>query len=196
MNVHQTPCGATTFGYLSAAESDELGYFGGYLIVSLLGRPIEFHCTAPVRPSRAQQILYGPTLRPYLMADQIAGTLLKKAQSKPQIVLTDQPVVLCLRSQTDVPLVHVASAPHQVRPAQIDPLASSDRAAAIAAGEFIVADHLCQLPAGFDRDRPLAIQLLTALAAKVALAEPFDRIHDAIREAQRIGARGTDAQAA
>ena len=99
MMMHQTPSGATTFGYLSAVESAEHGFFGGYLLVSPLGRPVEFHCTAPVRPSRAQEILYGPTLRPYLLGEQIAGTLLSKAQLRPQIILTDQPSVLCHRSQ-------------------------------------------------------------------------------------------------
>ena len=97
--IHQTPNGTTTFGYLSAVESAEHGFFGGYLLVSPLGRPVEFHCTAPIRPSRAQQILYGPTLQPYLLGEQIAGTLLAKAQTKPQIILTDQSSVLCHRAK-------------------------------------------------------------------------------------------------
>jgi hypothetical protein len=190
MKMHQTPCGATTFGYLSAVESAEHGFFGGYLLVSMIGRPLEFHCTAPVRPSRAQEILYGPTLRPYLLGEQIAGTLLGKAQLRPQIVLTDQPSVLCLRSQIDVPLIHVVS--------KTDAQRCDCNAGVVAAavGRFTVADYVCELPAGFDADRDTAIELLTTLASKVDLAEPFDRIHEAIREAQRIGAQVPDAQAA
>jgi len=49
------------FGFLTAVDSPLHGLFGGYLVVDSLGRPLEFHCTAPVKVSRAQQILYGPT---------------------------------------------------------------------------------------------------------------------------------------
>src|SRR3972149_9800270 len=110
MTTNPTPSGATTFGYLSAVESAEHGYFGGYLLVSPLGRPGEFHCAAPIRPSRAQEILYGPTLQPYLLGEQIAGTLLANAQTKPKIILTDQPSVLCHRAKFDVPIVYLVPA--------------------------------------------------------------------------------------
>ena len=81
---NETPSQETTFGYLSVINSAEHGYFGGYLIVGPLGRPLEFHCTAPVRPSRAQQILYGPTLEPFLLGEQIAGAMLDAAKLKPR----------------------------------------------------------------------------------------------------------------
>ena len=79
MTTHPTPSGATTFGYLSAIESADHGYFGGLLIISPLGRPVEFHCTAPIRPSRAQEILYGPTLEAFLYGELIGQALLKQA---------------------------------------------------------------------------------------------------------------------
>src|SRR4051812_23172961 len=53
-------------GFLTVVEDEQQGLVGGYLLLNPLGRPVEFHCTAPVKPNRAQQILYGPTLRPYL----------------------------------------------------------------------------------------------------------------------------------
>ncbi len=63
-------------GFLSVIEHDELGLFGGYLVLNMAGRPLEFHCTSPVRPNRAQEILYGPTLRPFLFGEQIGQALL------------------------------------------------------------------------------------------------------------------------
>src|SRR5688500_11494160 len=57
-------------GFLTVVEHDQFGLVGGYLILNSSGRPLEFHCTAPVKPSRAQQILYGPTLTPYLYGEQ------------------------------------------------------------------------------------------------------------------------------
>ena len=72
---HENQSRETTFGYLSTVHTAEDGYFGGYLIISAIGRPLEFHCTSPVRPSRAQEILYGPTLQPYLMGEQIGAAV-------------------------------------------------------------------------------------------------------------------------
>jgi hypothetical protein len=179
MMLHQTPNGTTTFGYLSAVESAEHGYFGGYLLVSPLGRPLEFHCTAPIRPSRALEILYGPTLQPYLLGEQIAGTLLAKSQAKPQIILTDQSSALCHRQKSGVPIVYLVPA--------------SGDASTLTPGGILISGHGFELAAGYDADRDAAIALLTVLADRVDLPEPFERIHEAIREAQRIGQRGTEA---
>ena len=184
MMTHQTPTGATTFGYLSAVESAEHGYFGGYLLVSPLGRPVEFHCTAPIRPSRAQEILYGPTLQPYLLGEQIAGTLLAKAQTRPQIILTDQSSVLCHRAKVDVPIVYLIS---EAR------VSEALDASGPLSGDVLVSGHAFELAAGFEADRDAAIALLATLANHVELPEPFERIHEAICEAQRIGQRGQDA---
>jgi hypothetical protein len=184
MILPQTPAGPTTFGYLSAVESAQHGFFGGYLLVCPLGRPIEFHCTAPVRPSRAQQILYGPTLEPYLLGEQIAGTLLAKSQSLPQIILTDQPSTLCHRAKVGFPIVHL--------------IADESSASTVGLSRFVVDGHSFALAAGYGDDREPAVALLSTLAKHVELSEPFARIHEAIREAQRIGAReaGTHADAA
>ena len=183
MTTRETPCPETVFGYLSAVESAEHGFLGGYLLISVRGRPLEFHCTAPVRPSRAQQILYGPTLRPYLMGEQIGGALLGKAELTPQVILTDQVDVLSLRSQASVPLVCLSSRPsletHDVAPG--DTITDSRDGFTYA------------VAAGFESDRAIAAKLLTSLANHVDLMEPFDRIHEAIREAQRLGERGPEA---
>ncbi len=183
MMIHQSPTGVPTFGYLSAVETADHGFFGGYLLISSLGRPLEFHCTAPIRPSRAQEILYGPTLRPYLLGEQIAGTLLAKSQAKPQIVLTDLSAALCHRASVGVPIVYLA-------PAGSD--ASSENLPTVG---LIVAGHRFELPPGCEADRDEVIALLSTLGNHVDLPEPFDRIHEAIREAQRIGGRGQEAHA-
>src|SRR5438128_2539215 len=86
-------------------ESAEHGYFGGYLAVSALGRPLEFHCTAPLRPSRAQKILYGPTLEPFLLGEQIAGALLDVAKLAPSLILANCEATLHARSRTKVPMI-------------------------------------------------------------------------------------------
>src|SRR6266404_1210747 len=50
-------------GFLTVVSSEPHGLVGGYLVLNALGRPLEFHCTAPVKPNRAQEILYGATLQ-------------------------------------------------------------------------------------------------------------------------------------
>ena len=170
-----------TFGYLSTVESADYGYFGGYLIVSGLGRPLEFHCTAPIRPSRAQQILYGPTLQPYLLGEQICGALLGTAKLSPSIILTDCEAVLHARSRSSAPIALVrtrdAKAPHNTAHGQ-----SSD-------STFGAYD--LQFATGFESDQKVVAESIAQLRQHVDLAEPFGRIHEAIREAQRIGGRGT-----
>lgn len=49
------------------------------------------------------------------------------------------------------------------------------------------------LPIGFESDRDEATRLLTDLLRQIDLAEPFGRIEEAIREAQRLGSRGAEA---
>ena len=98
-----------SFGYLTTVETAEFGYFGGYLIVSSLGRPLEFHCTAPIQPSRAQRILYGPTLASYLLGEQICGALSGAAKLTPELILTDCEVALHARNRFAVPIALVTA---------------------------------------------------------------------------------------
>lgn len=184
-----------TFGYLSTWDSPEHGCLGGYLIVSHLGRPLEFHCTAPVQSSRAQQILYGPTLWPYLFGEQIAVRLVNEAKLRPYVLLVDHPATFSMRERFNMPMLL--------------PRRSGNVGAGSGASESLIgADSVKRLPdegaivfefaPGFDRDRQDAADVLSQLAIFVDLLEPFERIHEAIREAQRLGAagEGSDARAA
>jgi hypothetical protein len=202
--MHESPKQKPTFGYLSAVHSAEHGYFGGYLIVSPLGRPLEFHCTAPVLPSRAQRILYGPTLEPYLLGEQIGGGLITAAKLSPRIILTDFTQFEVVKNQINSPLVLVLRKP---KPAGITVAACLPglHGGASSGGEegpldehprwghaFLVENKRLQLPIGMESQRELVIELIALLSERVELTEPFERIHEAIREAQRIGARGAE----
>ncbi|GHT27788.1 hypothetical protein FACS18942_07550 [Planctomycetales bacterium] len=96
-----------SFGFLSVTEHPKFGFIGGYLILNGAGRPLEFHCTSPVRPSKAQEILYGGTLEPYLYGEQIAGTLLSRAKTPVSFVMTDTPAVLAAQENCEVPVGYV-----------------------------------------------------------------------------------------
>ena len=91
-----------TIGFLTVFEPSEHLLIGGYLILTSKGRPVEFHCTAPVKPNRAQQILYGATLRPYLCGEQIGQALVCRSKQKPILVCTDVEDVMELREMSSV----------------------------------------------------------------------------------------------
>ncbi len=96
-------------GFLTVLEHEQHGLVGGYLILNAAGRPLEFHCTAPVKPSRAQQILFGRTLQPYLYGEQIGQTLLAKGSLEPLVVCTNVELALSVRPFVDLPVALVLS---------------------------------------------------------------------------------------
>src|SRR5262245_21892116 len=57
---------STAIGFYTVVAHEQHGLFGGLLVLNRNGRPLEFHCTAPLKPNRAQEILYGATLESYL----------------------------------------------------------------------------------------------------------------------------------
>ena len=69
------PKSQPALGFLTVLEHAQHGLMGGYLVLNPAGRPLEFHCTTPIKPNRAQEILYGPTLEPYLFGEQIGKAL-------------------------------------------------------------------------------------------------------------------------
>ena len=168
------------FGFLTAVEDTRHGFFGGYLVLSERGRPLEFHCSTPVLASQAQQILYGATLRPYLLGELIGETLVAKSQLPVQAVLTDleemQSLAL-LRSEAIAWL-----RPNETTSA-LPPSPSDDRLAApeLTLGNYrLSGSTTCHWQADWLRDT------LAPLATHVDLMEPFERIREAIREAQRV----------
>jgi hypothetical protein len=165
--MQQQATAGASYGFLTTVESGTHGVFGGYLLVDGLGRPLEFHCTAPVKVSRAQQILYGPTLAGHLHGRQIGGALLAEAHAEPIVVLTDVEAMLHVRPHTSLPVALVRRCGEP---------SSESLGGAITVGRAVVTP-----PTEADS----VAWRLEALAAAVDLCEPFERIRAAIDEAQR-----------
>lgn len=167
---------APCLGFLTIVEPPEGSMVGGYLLLNVAGRPLEFHCTAPLRPTRTQQILYGPTLRPFLYGEQIAPALLARAQRTPVVICTDQPSVLEARPLAKAPLVLVLDE------------ASSQAAASTSVSEtFSLAQFRLTTAPGFASDAQAIRESWPAQADQLDLLEPFVRIREALEEAQRAG---------
>ncbi len=161
-----------SFGFLTTLESPAHGLFGGYLVVDSLGRPLEFHCTAPVKVSRAQQILFGASLDSHLHGQQVGGALLAEAKASPAMVLTDSEPMLHVRPHTTFPVALVYR----------DQNAGGGRVGeGFAMGGAVVRPHAEDA----ERAADLATRLAT-LATSVDLCEPFERIRAALDEAARL----------
>lgn len=159
---------APAIGFLTVVEHAEFGLFGGYLILSPSGRPLEFHCTAPVKATRAQEILYGATLQEYLY-EQIAPALVAKAKASPILLCTDRPLVWQTAAAGDCPLLLVL-ADEGSPPADALPQVLGKHRVVPRCGE----------------DVPAIAQLLRDVRAETLdLLEPFARIREALEEAQK-----------
>lgn len=192
-----------SIGFLTVLDQGNDGLFGGYLVLNAAGRPLEFHCTAPVRANRAQQILYGATLAPYLYGEQIGCTLVGKAKTSPLWICTDVEPALAVRDFVETPVALLvgttgvngdreetertqagessSSAGHwRVEPAH----ASAPRPHAAGLVQFEVGRFPLAVAATHGDDRA-AVTGGWGDYAELDLHEPFARIREAIEEAQK-----------
>jgi hypothetical protein len=166
-----------SIGFLTVRQHPSHGYFGGYLILNSLARPLEFHCTLPVQPSRAQQILYGATLNEFVCGEQIARSLLQKAKLSPDVVLTDTLAALSVRHVQDTPIAAIEDSWLGAKGDFAHPSVVKDRW-----HRFEVGEHQLQLLTDYSADQSTFIARQDALAA-LDLVEPFGRIEEALMEA-------------
>ncbi len=170
--VSDRTAGPLQLGFLTVLR-DANGYLGGYLVVNGWGRPLEFRLTSAVQPNRVQQILYGETLGPYVCADLIGKTLVDRAGIPVQLVVTDREEVLDLRLKLDAPVVWLA-------PPDADGAGIEVRPKAPGRGALFCHPR-------FDADAEAVRGLLGRLDDAFDLAEPFQRIREAIGEARKMG---------
>ena len=174
----ETSKALAAFGFLTVLESAEHGLFGGYLVLSPQGRPLEFRCSTPVTASRAQEILYGPTLRPYLFADVIGQSLVAGSELPVQALLTDQRDMLSLALMRPEAVLLV-----QPTVAGNDDSDTRGQAETVAAYTAMNGCHVIAADATAIDAEGIG-RLLEPIAPHVVLLEPFDRIRAALTEAQ------------
>ncbi len=163
-----------SLGFLTVVEHEALGLIGGLLVLNANARPLEFHCTAPLKANRAQQILYGATLEPYLYGEQIGQTLLNKATTPLAALFCDNRAALSTRDFCEVPTAWVVPTSDQQR------LQNSNELRLLNIAEDLLA-------LSYDRgaDAELIQAALANLPRKLDLREPFGRIQCALDEAQK-----------
>ena len=167
-----------SLGFLTMVEHESLGLIGGLLVLNANARPLEFHCTAPLKANRAQQILYGATLEPYLYGEQIGQTLVGKVAAPLSALFCDKRASLATRDFCNAPTAWVVPA--------------SEKPRLQASSEFHllpIAEDLLALAHERSSDADAIQGILADLPRKLDLREPFGRIQCALDEAQKTTSR-------
>lgn len=165
---------ALQLGFLTI-QHDQQGYSGGYLVTNAWGRPLEFRLTTAVSPTKVQQLLYGPTLRPYICSELLGKVLVEKANTAIELVITDCDAALELRTHLKQPVAWLAPLDHS--------LFHEWEATLVAkAKSFALLAH-----PKFPEDVE-AIKKLLEQTEVSDLAEPFGRVREALTEAKKMGA--------
>lgn len=157
------------FGFMGIVHVPDLGHCGGYLMVNSLGRPVEFHCTAPVTENRAEQILFGQTYSSYLYCDQIGKALLDKAKKTARLIFVNDPRLDGIKQHAAAPILLVS-----------EKSTEASRQPQLEIEEFPLTILTGQ------ENSSLIKSLCLSLAKSIPLDEPFERITQAIDEAQAV----------
>ena len=164
-------------GFLTAIEVADKGYVGGLLVTNACGRPLEFQCTLPVKANATQEILYGPTLVPFILGELIGGTLVEKAGVKPQLILTDNEQILELRNHLEMPVAFVMKA---------DKSAAQGQEGAGAFLEMRLGRQKIRIDSAHQGDEQSLREDAGQIPADADLSEPFDRVREALQETLRV----------
>ncbi len=152
-------------GFLTAIHLENRGHVAGLLVTNKYGRPLEFQCTAPVRPNRTQELLYGPTLVPFLLGELLSKTLVERIGVKPHVLLTDRTEMLDARLHVSLPV------------------------ACVTKGETLrIGKQSFSLHSEFGDDLKTFEKLAKEMALDADLLEPLDRVREALQETMKQAA--------
>lgn len=170
---------SATIAYYTVVEEERTGWTGGLLLLNGGGRPLEFQCTLPVRPTRAHEILFGLTLRDHLIGEVIGPLLVKKCRTPISLLCCDQPEAMKIEANIGCPVALVEEAAiSDEGPITDDLMAGSTRVS--------LAGSTLRVPLEASEQVQSVTEQLQDLPDAL---EPFERIRDAIKEAQSQIAR-------
>ncbi|MGA2442014.1 MAG: hypothetical protein ABSH08_13750 [Tepidisphaeraceae bacterium] len=152
--------------YISCPQDAGRNYLGAILLTDYRTRPLEFAFVSPVKVTLMQKIIHGKTLDWVVTVDIIAKRLLSEATKRPDVIFVDSDLLLELQELTDIPVAKLsreqtsASQPTSLSPLKFSTSREGDK-------ENIVGS------------------VLSTIEAYADLMDPFGRMTDAIREAQK-----------
>ena len=100
--------GKILLGFLGLYETlTHDGYIGSILITDHQGRPQEFRCTYPIKPTTIQKPLYGETLEPHIGVNLCGIPLIQSIQIKPSLVVVNKDFLIDIREESLCPVVYI-----------------------------------------------------------------------------------------
>jgi hypothetical protein len=158
---------------------------GAFLLTDFDTKPLEFHCTNPIRPTSLQTVLYGKMLDSHMMVDLIGLPLVNTLKQPPSLILVQEPNLLRLRQRLNMPVLWIARESAIAVGADGD---GSDTAMLTSAsGKFdplvLIASKECGM------DITVGTPLLSKVFNRFDLLEPFQRVLTALEQVhqQKIG---------
>lgn len=162
-------------GFLTAVQLNDRGHVAGLLVTNRFGRPLEFQCTAPVKPNRTQELLYGPTLVPFLLGELLSKTLLERIGVKPHFVLTDRVEMLDSRPHVSLPVACLVDR-------------EWEKWRGGEGSKLHIGKQQFRLHTEFDADLKAFEKMAKEIAADADLLEPLDRVREALQETMKSAA--------
>jgi len=162
-------------GFLTTIECPDGALIGGLLVTNHFGRPLEFQCTTPVKPNRTQEVLYGPTLVPFLLGEVIGQTLVEKVNVKPNLILIEQEQAIELQNHISIPVAIL-----------------SDVEQVLEEKNSFIYEQVGKNRLRFDVNHQAGRSVIENTSKKISgdadLGEPFERVREALNEAVKMGA--------
>lgn len=175
--------GLAFLGYLSSSEGQSLR--GGMLVTDEVGKPLEFRCTSPVRPTQIQRMLYGKSLIPHVTIDLMGVPLLRTLREKPVAIFVRDPVLLDLRTKINLPVVHLRrqGESFSLSPEEKGTVTAKPLVVECSSGRFeavVATSHRNYVP-----ELESLRESLSVVFANLDLLEPFERVTKALQEIER-----------
>lgn len=162
-------------GYLAALETDDGAFVAGLLVTNRFGRPLEFQCTNTVRPTHAQTLLYGRTLRPFLLGELMGRALLERLGTAPDLLLTDNDAILELRNHVSVPMARVGG----------NSETTPDSNTAPPLGRVRIGHRILSIHSAHQSDVAALHRGAARISADADPQEPLERVRQALEETLR-----------
>jgi len=170
-------------GYLTAAEVEPSLFIGAAMSTDSFGLPVEFRYTEPVRATTLQRILYGNALHRYLCREVIASTLLQAMETRPEVWIVQDEVLLEPLEAMRAPVVMLFTT-------EMAPMTDLGSTMPTGEDEMLVQLSLAGAPVRVrfgNKDAALqrqALEVLTAAARTMDVLEPLSRLQQAVRAVQ------------
>jgi len=169
----------TTIGFPGYREfEDGEAYRGAILVTDEWGKPLEFRCTAPVRPTKLQRTLYGKSLLPHILTELIGAPLVSSVREKPQLILIADEAYFDVRHKVSAPVIRVTR-PGNPKAKQENQSKSKSLLLQSASGKFAQVEIEAHWKFAADLDS--SGERLRDLFGRWDLTEPFQRLAEGLQ---------------